>query len=136
DVVVTNITCSGSHGLSVGSLAKNPGATDTVRDIVVKGATMIDSTKAAGFKLYPGGSSHGTAIVQNVTWSDVMVQNCGYAFQYTACYNEQVIYCTAKPSPAQVTDINLVNFSGTTSTAHAPTTAEVLCPVAGSNCQI
>ncbi len=53
-VTVTNITCTGSHGLSVGSLAGGAGSNDVVKNIIVNGATMIDSAKAVGIKLYKG----------------------------------------------------------------------------------
>lgn len=38
---------------------------------------MIDSTKALGIKVYQGGSSTGTALVKNVTYDGVVVDNCG-----------------------------------------------------------
>jgi galacturan 1,4-alpha-galacturonidase len=86
-VTVTNIECIGSHGLSIGSLGKYPGNNDTVTNVLVKGATVRGADKAAGIKIYPGGSEFGTAWVKNVTWEDVKVDNCDYAFQAEACYN-------------------------------------------------
>lgn len=135
-LTVTNITCVGSHGLSVGSLGKSPGSYDTVENVYVKGAIMKDSTKAAGIKLYPGGSAHGTALVRNVTWENVTVDNCEYAFQHSACYNEDESYCIANPSLAKVTDIHIKNFHGNTNSKKAPTVAEVYCAVEGPNCQM
>ncbi|KAL2129176.1 hypothetical protein VTI74DRAFT_8116 [Chaetomium olivicolor] len=135
-LTVTDITCDGSHGLSVGSLGKAPGSVDTVQNIYVKSAIMKNSSKAAGIKIYPGGPLHGSAIVKNVTWDGVTIDNCDYAFQYNACYNEDESYCKANPSPAQVTDIYIKNFSGTTSSKYAPTTVEVFCPVKGAKCQV
>lgn len=63
-VTVDTITCTGSHGLSVGSLGGSAGTTDTVQNIYVTNANMKTSTKAVGIKLYPGGSEHGSAIVK------------------------------------------------------------------------
>ena len=65
-VTVTDITCSGSHGLSVGSLGGSSTA-DSVTNVLVDGATMIDSSKAVGIKLYDGSSGHAAATVRNVT---------------------------------------------------------------------
>lgn len=62
---VSEITCTGSHGLSVGSLGKTNA--DVVSNIYVSGATMINSTKAVGIKLYDGESGHAAATVRNVT---------------------------------------------------------------------
>ncbi|KAI3318393.1 glycoside hydrolase family 28 protein [Xylariaceae sp. AK1471] len=131
-VTVTDITCIGSHGLSVGSLGSKSGATDTVQNIYVKGATMTDSTKAAGIKLYPAGSSHGTAVVKNVTWEDVVVDNSDYAFQIQSCYGEDDAYCTSSPSTAQLSGIVVKGFSGTTSSKYSPTTMNLNCPAKGT----
>jgi galacturan 1,4-alpha-galacturonidase len=131
-VTVTDITCIGSHGLSVGSLGNKHGTTDTVSNIYVDGATMTDSTKAAGIKLYPAGTSHGSAIVKNVTFANVVVDNSDYAFQIQSCYNEDDAYCTATPSTGQLTDIVVKGFSGTTSSKYAPVVANINCPKGGS----
>ncbi|KAL0059800.1 hypothetical protein AAF712_013441 [Marasmius tenuissimus] len=92
-VTVTNITCTGSHGLSVGSLAK--GGDDVVTNVIVNGATMIDSTKATGIKLYDGASGHGVATVRNVTFQNIDVQNCEYAAQIQSCYGADSGSCVA-----------------------------------------
>ncbi|KAI1260938.1 glycoside hydrolase family 28 protein [Xylariaceae sp. FL1019] len=131
-VTVTDITCTGSHGISVGSLGSSYGTTDTVQNIYVKGATMIDSAKAAGIKLYPAGSSHGSAIVKNVTWDGIIVDNSDYAFQIQSCYNEDASYCTSTPSTAQLSGIVVKNVSGTTSSTYSPTIMNLNCPAAGS----
>jgi galacturan 1,4-alpha-galacturonidase len=121
----------GSHGLSVGSLAKTNA--DTVKNVYVSGATMIDSTKAAGIKLYEGGSSHGTATVTNVTWDGVTVNGCDYAFQVQSCYgSESDADCEDNPSAAVLDQIYIKNFSGTTSSTYAPVTANINCPSAGT----
>ncbi|KAF5548137.1 endo-xylogalacturonan hydrolase A [Fusarium napiforme] len=133
-VTVTDITCQGSHGLSVGSLGKTN--TDTVTNIYVRNATMKGATKAAGIKIYPGGPYHGTAVVRNVTWDGVIIDNCGAAFEFDACYNEDESYCEQYPSTAQVTEIYVKNFSGKTSTKYAPTTGHTYCPVEGNNCDV
>ncbi|OCL04137.1 glycoside hydrolase family 28 protein, partial [Glonium stellatum] len=76
---VTDISCTGSHGISVGSLGSKAGSTDTLKNFYIVRATMISSTKAVGIKLHPEGSSHGTTVVSNVTWDAVTVTGCDYA---------------------------------------------------------
>ena len=49
-VTVEHISCTGSHGLSVGSLGGTAGKTDTVENIYVYDADMSTSTKAVGIK--------------------------------------------------------------------------------------
>ncbi|KAL0579868.1 hypothetical protein V5O48_002115 [Marasmius crinis-equi] len=110
---VTQITCTGSHGLSVGSLGSGAGSTDMVTNILVDGATMINSSKAVGIKLWEGGSAHGTATVRNVTFSNVIVQNSDYAAQIQSCY-EAANPDSCIPSNHVVTDVFFNNFSGPT----------------------
>jgi len=131
-VTVTDISCTGSHGLSVGSLGSKAGVTDTVENIYVSGATMIDSTKAVGIKLYPGGSSFGSAIVKNVTWTGVIVNGSEYAAQIQSCYSQNTSYCAEYPSTAQISDTYFKSFSGQTSTAAEPVIAMLDCPADGT----
>ncbi|KAF9891456.1 hypothetical protein FE257_003922 [Aspergillus nanangensis] len=135
-LTVQNVTCDGSHGLSVGSLAKYPDHVDTVQNVYVRGAVMKNSAKAAGIKIYPGGTEHGYGIVTNVTWEDITVDNCDWAFQVSACYNEDETYCEDNPSNSTITDITLKNFHGTTNSRYSPTVAQFFCPVEGSKCQV
>lgn len=125
-VSVNGISCTGSHGLSVGSLGSKAGVTDTVSNIYVYNATMTGSTKAVGIKVYPGG--FGTAIVKNVTWDTVTVSNCGYAAQIQNCYSQTAAYCASNPGSATITDIYFKNFKGMTSTSYEPVIANIDCP--------
>lgn len=127
-VTVDTITCQGTtHGLSVGSLGETNA--DTVQNIFVTNATMINATKAVGIKLYDGGSTHGTSTVTNVTWDGVTVQDCEYGAQIQSCYNEDPDNCSGTPSAANLTDINFTNFVGTTS---GTDTANIDCPPDGT----
>ncbi|KAF9007284.1 putative endo-xylogalacturonan hydrolase A [Hymenopellis radicata] len=123
-VTVTNITCTGSHGLSVGSLGKSAGSTDTVQNIIVDGATMIGSTKAVGIKLYQGGSDHGVATVKNVTYNNVNVQGCDYAAQIQSCYGSD--------SAAHVPPLHRLRLSPTCTSMDSRTIVNLNCPSAGT----
>ncbi|KAJ1567455.1 hypothetical protein HK405_005902 [Cladochytrium tenue] len=132
-VTVDTIECRGSHGLSVGSLGKTAGTTDTVQNVYVSNANMINSTKAAGIKLYNGGSSHGTAVVKNVTYDGVTVTNCDYAVQIQQCYDaSSTADCTANPSTATLTSVYFKGFTGTTSSKYDPDVANIDCPGDGT----
>ncbi|KAJ4414070.1 hypothetical protein N0V82_008144 [Gnomoniopsis sp. IMI 355080] len=126
-VTVLDITCTGSHGLSVGSLGES--GTNTVENVYVNGATMVSSAKAMGIKLYPGGDEYGTAVVSNVTWENIVVTDCDYAFQVQSCYNADTDYCTEYPSNATLTDIVVKNVSGSTSGTDA---MNIDCPADGT----
>ncbi|KAK6223310.1 hypothetical protein LQW54_000427 [Pestalotiopsis sp. IQ-011] len=132
-VEATSITCTGGHGVSVGSLGSKAGATDTVSNVYIDGVAMIGTTKAAGIKLYPGGSAHGAAAVRNVTFANFVVDGgADYAFQVQSCYNEDAAYCASSPSTAALADVVARGFSGTTSGKYDPALANIDCPAAGS----
>ncbi|KAK1222935.1 hypothetical protein PQX77_014212 [Marasmius sp. AFHP31] len=125
-ITVTNITCSGSHGLSVGSLAKSEN--DVVTNIIVDGATMIDSNKATGIKLYDGTPGHGFATVRNVTFQNIDVQNSEYAAQILSCYDNKG---TCIVSNHTIDGVYWKGIRGTTATKFDPNVADLNCPGEG-----
>ena len=130
-VTVDGITCAGTnHGLSVGSLGKTNA--DWVKNVYVTDAIMENCGKAAGIKVYPGGSTHGTSTVSNVTWDGVTVSGCAYGAQIQSCYGSTAAECSADPSKASLTDIYFKNFKGTTNTQYEPAVANLDCPPAGT----
>lgn len=126
-----NVTCVGSHGLSVGSLAENAGSNDVVTDSLFANCTMIDSSKAAGIKFWPGSADHGTGSVSNVTWRDIVSDGCDYAIQIDTCYESDASTCEAHPSTGEMTDIVFAGFSGTTS-GDESVVADIACSTADS----
>ena len=131
-VTVNNITCIGSHGISVGSLGVAPGRPYVVQNVYVSNIHMINCTKAAGIKLYPGGPSHGTVVVSNVTFDGVIVNNCDYGFQVMNCYSSDNTTCQKNPSAAKLSDIHLINLVGKTSSKYDPHVANIDCPPKGT----
>ncbi|KAJ6504620.1 glycoside hydrolase family 28 protein [Mycena vitilis] len=131
---VTGITCSGSHGLSVGSLGNSPGVIDSVTNAFLGPATMINSAKAVGIKLHEGGSTHGSAKVSNVTWSGITVQNCDYAIQIQSCYDAaDTTNCISNTD--SLTGVTFTGFTGTTSTKFSPVVANINC-APGATCDV
>ncbi|KAF7348276.1 Extracellular exo-polygalacturonase [Mycena sanguinolenta] len=131
---VTDITCNGSHGLSVGSLGGGSGSTDTVTNAFLGPATMINSAKAVGIKLWEGGSAHGVATVRNVTWSGITVQNCDYAIQIQSCY-EAANTSNCISNTDSLTEVIFTGFTGTTSTKFSPVVANINC-APGATCDV
>lgn len=130
-VTVDGITCAGTnHGLSIGSLGKTNA--DYVKNVYVTDATMINCGKAAGIKLYPGGPTHGTSTVSNVTWDGVTVSGCAYGAQIQSCYDSTATECTEYPSAASLTGIYFKNFKGTTNTEYEPVVSNLDCPPDGT----
>ncbi|KFY04389.1 hypothetical protein V491_09366 [Pseudogymnoascus sp. VKM F-3775] len=125
-VTVDGITCEGTnHGLVVGSLGKDND--DYAKNVYVTRATMTNCGKAAGIKVYPGGSTHGTSTVSNVTWDGVDVQGCDYGAQIQSCYGSDAADCDANPSLATLSGIYFKDFTGTTNSKQAPAVANINC---------
>ncbi len=51
NIVVQNLHCNGSHGISVGSLGQYVGETDIVRDVYVYNISMSNTTDGARIKV-------------------------------------------------------------------------------------
>ena len=132
DITVNNITCIGSHGISVGSLGAEPGIPHIVKNVYISDVKMINSTFGTRIKFYPGGPSHGPVSVTNVTYKDVTIDNCDYAFLVDNCYESERDECRKYPSSAQLLDINFINITGKTSRDHDPVVAQIDCPPSGT----
>ena len=113
-----------------GPLGKS--SSDTVKNIYVSDATMVNSTKAAGIKTYPSGGSHGLSTVSNVTWTRVVVEGCDYAIQIQSCYGEDASYCASNPGDAVLTGIVFDQLSGTTSGKYGSVTGNLDCGADGT----
>ncbi|CAF0943939.1 unnamed protein product [Adineta steineri] len=131
-ITVNNITCTGSHGLSVGSLGLDPGYPYFVKNVYVFNATMINCIAATRIKLYPGGPSHGTVIVSNVTYKNIIVDNCDYALQVDNCYESNSTSCKMNPSTAKLDAIQFIDVVGKTSNTYDPVVARIECPPNGT----
>ncbi|KAJ5598566.1 hypothetical protein N7537_008650 [Penicillium hordei] len=129
-VIVKDITCTGSHGLSVGSLGKS--GEDFVKNVQVSGARMIKSSKAVGIKTYPTGNGHAKSTVSNVTFSDIVVDGCDYAIQIQSCYGENDDYCVKNPGDSDLTGIVFENISGKTSGKYKAVTGNLSCGARGT----
>jgi galacturan 1,4-alpha-galacturonidase len=131
-ITVSNITCIGSHGLSIGSLGSGAGSQDAVKNIHISKAVMKKSTKAAGIKVWPSSSSHGSATVSNITWDGVSVSDCEYAVQIQSCYGEKGPVCKESPSRSTISGVVFKDFSGSTNSKYSPIVANLNCPAAGT----
>jgi len=110
NIIVNNIACIGSHGLSIGSLGLKSEGSRIIQNIYVSNATMINCSAATRIKFYPGGPTHGTVLVRNVTYKDVTVDNCDYAFQVDNCYESTSDTCKTNPSSAKLLNIRLLDI--------------------------
>ncbi|KAG8852227.1 hypothetical protein FRB96_008873 [Tulasnella sp. 330] len=81
DIIVSDMNCNGSHGISVGSLGQYKGETDIVSNIYVNNITMANAQNGARIKVFPDNPNAGSVIgggtgfVKNITFANFFVQN-------------------------------------------------------------
>jgi galacturan 1,4-alpha-galacturonidase len=80
---VQNLQCTGSHGISVGSLGQYQGEVDIAENIYIYNISMTNATDGARIKIWPGvaagttGSTAGggTGYVRNITYDTYQNKN-------------------------------------------------------------
>lgn len=92
-----NLSCNGTHGISVGSLGQYPERIDIVENILVRNISMYNSSEGARIKVWPdafneksanlkGGGGSGS--VRNVTYDGMWLDNVDYGITITQCYGQ------------------------------------------------
>lgn len=97
NILVQNLSCNGTHGISVGSLGQYPERIDIVENILVRNVSMYNSSEGARIKVWPdafneksanlkGGGGSGS--VRNVTYDGMWLDNVDYGITITQCYGQ------------------------------------------------
>lgn len=90
--------CTGSHGMSVGSLGQYKGETDIVENLYIYNITMANASDAARIKVWPGietafqtllNGGGGLGRVKNVTYDLFKNINNDRAITITQCYGQK-----------------------------------------------
>ncbi len=98
NVVVQNLDCAGSHGISIGSLGQYKGETDIVENIYIYNITMANASDGARIKVWPGvetkfqsllNGGGGLGRVRNVTYDIFHHNNNDRAITITQCYGQK-----------------------------------------------
>lgn len=107
NIVVQNINCTGSHGISVGSLGQYLGEVDIVENITVYNINMTDASDGARIKVWPGipslfqpllNGGGGLGYVKNVTYDTIHNHGTTWAIELTQCYgSSNQTLCTDHP---------------------------------------
>ncbi|KAL4945078.1 hypothetical protein BDV06DRAFT_231805 [Aspergillus oleicola] len=137
DILVQNLHCNGSHGISVGSLGQYPGEVDIVNNVLVYNISMYNASDMARIKVWPGVASAmsedlqgggGLGSVSNITYEDMYIENVDWAIEITQCYGQDnLTLCNEYPSNLTISDIHISNMFGTTSDARDPNVGTIVC---------
>lgn len=101
------MSCSNSHGISIGSIGQ--GAGDSVTHVLVTNCKFFGGQAAARIKTVPGGGSNG--VVSDVIYQDIQVTGVKNAIEVNQCYQD-TDSCTSKPSGVKITGVTFRRFSG------------------------
>ncbi|KAF7191048.1 Exopolygalacturonase X-1 [Pseudocercospora fuligena] len=137
DILVQNLHCNGSHGISVGSLGQYVGEVDIVENVYVYNISMYNASDGARIKVWPGSASAlsedlqgggGTGRVSNITYQDILIDNVDYAVEVTQCYGQKnLTLCNEFPSNLTIDGITINNIHGSTSSKYSPISGYVVC---------
>ncbi|KAI1170456.1 glycoside hydrolase family 28 protein [Nemania sp. FL0916] len=136
NIIVQNLHCNGSHGISVGSLGQYQGEYDIVSDVYVYNISMNNASDGARIKIWPGvppnttGSSEGggAGYVRNITYELFNNSNVDWAIELTQCYfASSQEACDEYPAVLVIEDILFKDFYGVTSKKHDPEVGSLVC---------
>ncbi|KAF2151660.1 glycoside hydrolase family 28 protein [Myriangium duriaei CBS 260.36] len=136
-ILVQNLSCTGSHGISVGSLGQYKGEYDIVQDVLVYNITLTNVTDGARIKVWPGSAAAlsgdlqgggGSGMVKNIVYDTLTVNNADYAIEVTQCYGQKnVTLCDQYPSSLTISDVTIKNVHGTASAKYKGISGYVRC---------
>jgi galacturan 1,4-alpha-galacturonidase len=121
NIIVQNLACSGSHGISVGSLGQYKGEVDIVENVYVYNISMSNASNGARIKTWAGhgnmngvgSGGGGSGRVNNVTFEKFRVSGVESAIMITQCYGEKdAAKCRADPSKVSISNIVIKDFTG------------------------
>ena len=98
---------------------------------------MSNATDGARIKVWPGSPAElsgdlqgggGSGRVDKITYRNYHLSNVDYAIEVTQCYGQSnLTLCNEYPSNLTISNIQMSNFSGTTSQKYAPISGYVVC---------
>ncbi|EIE81307.1 hypothetical protein G6F46_000475 [Rhizopus delemar] len=125
-VIVSNVTCRGGHGYSIGSLGIG-GRKDYVKHVNFRNSTCIDCENGVRVKTWAGGKG----IVEDINYNDIILQNVDNPILVTTHYCDPNVieYCNGNDDNSL--NISSIHFKDITGTASA-----LGNPIVNVNCSI
>ncbi|KAI0918829.1 hypothetical protein AcW1_009462 [Taiwanofungus camphoratus] len=133
NIVVSNMWCNGSHGISVGSLGQYAGETDIVANVYASNVTMRYAENGARIKVFGGNPSPnstvggGTGYVRNITFENFYVYDVDYPILIDQCYDTDASVCAEYPSTLTISDVHYINVTGMSSGNEGSVVVDLEC---------
>ncbi|PAV24275.1 glycoside hydrolase family 28 [Pyrrhoderma noxium] len=112
NILVTNLNCTGSHGISVGSLGQFEGMFDIVENVTSSNIRMSNAQNGARIKCWAG-SGVGSGIVKNITFEHFIEDDVDHPVVIDQCYMTSDEDCAEFPSNTFIQDVVFSSISGT-----------------------
>jgi len=123
NILVSNLNCNGSHGISVGSLGQFAGMFDIVENVTSTNIKMSNAQNGARIKCWAG-PNVGSGIVKNVTFENFSELNVDNPVVIDQCYMTNATACAQFPSNTFIQDVLFTDITGTSS---GPLVASLAC---------
>ncbi|PPQ67956.1 hypothetical protein CVT26_005836 [Gymnopilus dilepis] len=112
NILVENLDCTGSHGISVGSLGQFAGMFDIVENVLAKNVKMTNAQNGARIKCWAG-PNVGSGIVKNITFENFVETAVQNPIVIDQCYMTNATACAQFPSNTIIQDVWFNNITGT-----------------------
>ncbi|KAF9529744.1 glycoside hydrolase family 28 protein [Crepidotus variabilis] len=109
---VENLDCTGSHGISVGSLGQYAGEYDIVEDVIARNVKMSNAQNGARIKAWAG-PNVGSGIVKNIRFENFIESAVQNPVVIDQCYMTNATLCAQYPSNTYIEDVLFTNITGT-----------------------
>ncbi|KAF1970336.1 glycoside hydrolase family 28 protein [Bimuria novae-zelandiae CBS 107.79] len=127
NVFVKNLWCNNTHGVSIGSIGQYAGVKDYVTNVWIENVTLLNGQNGARIKAWAGPTA-GYGYIDNITYKDIHIENTDKPIVLDQCYfNINQTTCAAYPSKTNVTNVNFINISGTSSGKNGKVVADIQC---------
>ncbi|KAG7293936.1 hypothetical protein NEMBOFW57_003997 [Staphylotrichum longicolle] len=127
NILVRNLWCNGTHGVSMGSIGQYPGVKDFISNALLENITLLNGENGARLKAWAG-PNVGYGYISNITYRDIHVENTDHPIVLDQCYfNVNDTTCAQYPSKVNITDVKFLNVHGTSSGKQGRVVADLTC---------
>lgn len=110
DVLIKNVKCGPGHGISIGSLGKNPDEKD-IKGITVQDCTFKNTDNGIRIKTWP--SAPATLTISDLHFIDLTMDNASSPIIFDQQYCPWNLCSLDKPSLITIKDVEIMNIKGT-----------------------